>query len=40
MTQTLRSRLEKGAELLKEYPHLMVVVTGGKGSNIYCLRPI
>lgn len=34
ITQTLRSRLEKGAELLKEYPHLMVVVTGGKGSDI------
>ena len=25
MTQTLRSRLEKGAELLKKHPHLKVV---------------
>lgn len=33
VTQTLRSRLEKGAELLKEHPQLMVVVTGGKGSE-------
>ncbi|WP_235070158.1 YdcF family protein [Turicibacter sp. TJ11] len=33
MTQTLRSRLEKGAELLKKHPHLKVVVTGGKGSE-------
>lgn len=33
MTPTLRSRLEKGAELLKKYPKLVVVVTGGKGSE-------
>ena len=33
VTLTLRSRLEKGAQLLKQYPNLMVVVTGGKGSE-------
>ncbi len=34
VTLTLRSRLEKGAQLLKQYPNLMVVVTGGKGSEM------
>ncbi|MDE5977318.1 MAG: YdcF family protein [Turicibacter sp.] len=34
VTPILRSRLEKGVELLKEYPHLKVVVTGGKGSEV------
>lgn len=33
ISATLRSRLEKGAQLLKENPHLLVIVTGGNGTD-------